>query len=178
MNQMTSFDGYAQLIQPATLRIERLLPGTRERVWEYLTQSDLRRQWLAAGDMDMEEGSSFELVWRNDELTDPPGERPASFSGGEQRMHNQIVECDPPRKLTITWNGSGNVTFELAQRGDDVLLTLVHRRLSDRSSLMMHSAVLNVHLDLLVARVAAEKPEPFWDSFTRLVADYDQRLPA
>ena len=53
MNQMNSFDGYAQLIQPATLRIERLLPGTRERVWEYLTQSDLHRQWLAAGDMDL-----------------------------------------------------------------------------------------------------------------------------
>ena len=178
MNQMTSFDGYAQLIQPATLRIERLLPGTRERVWEYLTQSDLRRQWLAAGDMEMEEGSSFELVWRNDELTDPPGERPASFGSGEQRMHNQIVECDPPRKLTISWNGSGNVTFELAQRGDDVLLTLVHRRLADRTSLMMHAAGWHVHLDLLVARVAAGKPEPFWDSFTRLVADYDRRLPA
>ena len=178
MNQMNSFDGYAELIQPATLRIERLLPGTRERVWEYLTQSDLRRQWLAAGDMDMEEGSSFELVWRNDELTDPPGERPASFAAGEQRMHNQIVECDPPRKLTITWNGSGNVTFELAQRGDDVLLTLVHRRLPNRSSLMMHAAGWHVHLDLLVARVAAEKPEPFWDGWSRLMADYDQRLPA
>lgn len=178
MNQMNSFDGYAQLIQPATLRIERLLPGTRERVWEYLTQSDLRCKWLAAGDMEMEEGSSFELVWRNDELTDPPGDRPASFSGGEQRMHNQIVECDPPRKLTITWNGSGNVTFELAQRGDDVLLTLVHRRLPDRSSLMMHAAGWHVHLDLLVARVAAEKPEPFWDSFSRIVAEFDRRLPA
>ncbi|MER9493156.1 SRPBCC family protein [Mesorhizobium sp. M0006] len=178
MNQMNSFDGYAHLIQPATLRIERLLPGTRERVWEYLTQSDLRCKWLAAGDMEMEEGSSFELVWRNDELTDPPGDRPASFSGGEQRMHNQIVECDPPRKLTITWNGSGNVTFELAQRGDDVLLTLVHRRLPDRSSLMMHAAGWHVHLDLLVARVAAEKPEPFWDSFSRIVAEYDRRLPA
>jgi len=69
MNQMNSFDGYAELIQPATLRIERLLPGTRERVWEYLTQSDLRRQWMAAGDMEEEEGSSFELVWRKRMIT-------------------------------------------------------------------------------------------------------------
>jgi len=176
MNQM-NFDGYGQLIQPATLRIERLLPGTRERVWEYLTQSDLRRQWMAAGDMEEEEGSSFELVWRNDELTDPPGERPAGF-GDEHRMQSRIVEYDPPRKLTITWSGSGNVTFELAQRGDDVLLTVIHRRLPDRSSLLMHAAGWHIHLDILAARMTGEKPETFWDGWSRLMTDYDQRLPA
>jgi len=177
MNQMNSFDGYAELIQPATLRIERLLPGTRERVWEYLTQSDLRRQWMAAGDMEEEEGSSFELVWRNDELTDPPGERPAGF-GDEHRMQSRIVEYDPPRKLTITWSGSGNVSFELAQRGDDVLLTVIHRRLPDRSSLLMHAAGWHIHLDILAARMTGEKPETFWDGWNRLMTDYDQRLPA
>jgi len=176
MNQM-NFDGYGQLIQPATLRIERLLPGTRERVWEYLTQSDLRRQWMAAGDMEEREGSSFELVWRNDELTDPPGERPAGF-GDEHRMQSRIVEYDPPRKLTITWSGSGNVSFELAQRGDDVLLTVIHRRLPDRSSLLMHAAGWHIHLDILAARMTGEKPETFWDGWNRLKTDYDQRLPA
>lgn len=176
MNQM-NFDGYGQLIQPATLRIERLLPGTRERVWEYLTQSDLRRQWMAAGDMEEREGSSFELVWRNDELTDPPGERPAGF-GDEHRMQSRIVEYDPPRKLTITWSGSGNVTFELAQRGDDVLLTVIHRRLPDRSSLLMHAAGWHIHLDILAARMTGEKPETFWNGWNRLMTDYDQRLPA
>ena len=176
MNQM-NFDGYGQLIQPATLRIERLLPGTRERVWEYLTQSDLRRQWMAAGDMEEGEGSSFELVWRNDELTDPPGERPAGF-GDEHRMQSRIVEYDPPRKLTITWSGSGNVSFELAQRGDDVLLTVIHRRLPDRSSLLMHAAGWHIHLDILAARMTGEKPETFWDGWNRLMTDYDQRLPA
>ena len=176
MNQM-NFDGYGQLIQPATLRIERLLPGTRERVWEYLTQSDLRRQWMAAGDMEEREGSSFELVWRNDELTDPPGERPAGF-GDEHRMQSRIVEYDPPRKLTITWSGSGNVSFELAQRGDDVLLTVIHRRLPDRSSLLMHAAGWHIHLDILAARMTGEKPETFWDGWNRLMTDYDQRLPA
>lgn len=176
MNQM-NFDGYGQLIQPATLRIERLLPGTRERVWEYLTQSDLRRQWMAAGDMEEREGSSFELVWRNDELTDPPGERPAGF-GDEHRMQSRIVEYDPPRKLTITWSGSGNVSFELVQRGDDVLLTVIHRRLPDRSSLLMHAAGWHIHLDILAARMTGEKPETFWDGWSRLMTDYDQRLPA
>ena len=176
MNQM-NFGGYGELIQPATLRIERLLPGTMERVWEYLTQSDLRRQWLAAGDMEEEEGAPLELVWRNNKLTDPPGEKPAGF-GDEHRMQSQVVECDPPRKLVITWNGSGNVSFELAQRGGDVLLTLVHRRLPDRSSLLMHAAGWHMHLDILAARITGEKPETFWDGWRRLMVEYEQRLPA
>jgi uncharacterized protein YndB with AHSA1/START domain len=127
--------------------------------------------------MEEGEGSSFELVWRNDELTDPPGERPAGF-GDEHRMQSRIVEYDPPRKLTITWSGSGNVSFELAQRGDDVLLTVIHRRLPDRSSLLMHAAGWHIHLDILAARMTGEKPETFWDGWSRLMTDYDQRLPA
>ena len=32
-----------------TLRMQRRLPGPIERVWSHLTDSDLRRQWLASG---------------------------------------------------------------------------------------------------------------------------------
>ncbi len=70
---------YGELIEPATLKIERLLPGPIERVWAYLTESELRRKWLAAGTMTLDAGAPVELVWRNDELTDPPGQRPAGF---------------------------------------------------------------------------------------------------
>lgn len=35
------------LCESATVRLERLLPGPVERVWDYLTQPDLRRTWLA-----------------------------------------------------------------------------------------------------------------------------------
>ncbi|HEY1755821.1 MAG TPA: hypothetical protein VGG72_10525 [Bryobacteraceae bacterium] len=43
----------AQLSPVQTARFERLLPGPIERVWDYLTQPDLRRTWLAesAGDI-------------------------------------------------------------------------------------------------------------------------------
>ena len=44
MNERAMPDAYGQLIEPATLKIQRLLPGTAERVWAYLTESDLRRQ--------------------------------------------------------------------------------------------------------------------------------------
>ena len=79
MNEHATPDAYGVLTEPATLKIQRLLPGPIERVWAYLTESDLRRQWLAAGAMEMKVGAPFEFVWRNDELTDPPGERPPGF---------------------------------------------------------------------------------------------------
>ena len=68
MNELANLDAHGALTEPATLKIQRLLPGPIERVWAYLTESDLRRQWLAAGQMEMKVGAPFELVWRNDEL--------------------------------------------------------------------------------------------------------------
>src|ERR1700752_1612656 len=107
MNQRMTPDAFGVLIEPATLKIQRLLPGPIERVWAYLTQSELRRQWLAAGDMEMKVGAPFELVWRNDELTNPPGQRPPGF-GVEHRMQSRITELDPPRRLPFAWAGRGD----------------------------------------------------------------------
>ena len=176
MNDHAKPDAYGELIEPATLKIERLLPGPIERIWAYLTDSDLRRQWLAAGQMEMKAGAPFEFVWRNDELTSPPGQRPPGFSE-EHRMKSRIVECDPPRKLVITWGSSGDVSFELEPRGDRVLLTLIHRRLPDRGTMLLVGPGWHMHLDVLVARMSGKEPEPFWDGWSRLQKDYDRRLP-
>jgi uncharacterized protein YndB with AHSA1/START domain len=170
-------DAYGTLIEPATLKIERLLPGPIERVWAYLTQSDLRRNWLAAGEMEMKVGAPFELVWRNDELTNPPGQRPAGF-GAEHRMQSRITELDPPRKLAFTWQGGGDVTFELEPKGDKVLLTVIHRRLPDRAMTLMVGAGWHMHLDILVALATGKEPEPFWDGWNRRKEEYQRRLPA
>jgi uncharacterized protein YndB with AHSA1/START domain len=178
MNQRAATpDNFGTLIEPATLKIQRLLPGPIERIWAYLTDSDLRRKWLASGDMQMKAGAPFELVWRNNELTDPPGERPPGFSG-EHRMSSRIVEVDPPHKLTFTWGESGEVTFELAPAGDRVLLTVIHRRLPDRNMTLMVGAGWHMHLDILAARATGTEPEPFWDGWSRLKKEYDRRVPA
>jgi uncharacterized protein YndB with AHSA1/START domain len=177
MTELETLDAYGVLTEPATLRIQRLLPGPIGRVWAYLTQSDLRRQWLAAGDMEMEVGAPFELVWRNDELSNPPGQRPPGFPD-EHRMQSRITELDPPRKLAIAWGSSGGVTFELLPQGDHVLLTLVHRRLPDRATMLNVSAGWHMHLDILVARATGKEPEPFWDGWSDLKKEYDRRMPS
>lgn len=167
---------YGVLTEPATLKIQRILPGPIERVWRYLTESELRRKWLAAGEMEMKLGAPFELVWRNDELTSPPGRRPPDF-GDEHRMQSRITELDPPYKLAFTWGGSGNVTFDLEPKGKDVLLTVIHSRLPDRGTSLLVGPGWHAHLDILVARITGEDPEPFWDSFARLREEYGRRIP-
>ena len=177
MTEAATLDAYGVLTEPATLKIQRLLPGPIERVWAYLTESELRRQWLAAGEMEMKVGAPIELVWRNDELANAPSQRPAGFPE-EQRMQSRITELDPPRKLAIAWQGSGDVSFELEPKGSEVLLTVIHRRLPDRPTMLMFGAGWHMHLNILAARAAGREPESFWEGWSRLKKEYDRRLPA
>ena len=63
-------DPRATLIKPSTIRLERLLPGPIERVWAYLTESNKRATWLAAGEFDLRIGGRIELHFDNDKLSD------------------------------------------------------------------------------------------------------------
>lgn len=178
MTTLALRDDYGVLTEPATLTMTRLLPGPIDRVWAYLTESDLRRQWLASGTMEMREGAKFELVWRNSELTDPPGARPEGF-GDEHRLDSEITELDAPHRLGFTWGDTGGVTLELQEKGDEVLMTITHRRIVERSSQLNISAGWHAHLDMLATRLAGEAlSEPFWDHWVGLKAQYEDRIPA
>ena len=63
----------------------------------------------------MKVGAPFELVWRNDELTDPPGQRPPGFSA-EHRMQSRITELDPPRKLAFAWQAAATFPSSWSRR--------------------------------------------------------------
>jgi uncharacterized protein YndB with AHSA1/START domain len=176
MTEAATLDLYGVLTEPATLTIQRLLPGPIERVWSYLTKSELRRQWLAAGEMELRVGAPFAFTWRNSELTDPPGERPEGF-GEEHTMQSRITELDPPHTLSFAWDGSGDVTLHLEPRGDEVMLTVIHRRLPRRSMMLGVSGGWHAHLDMLAYRLRGEKAPPFWDHMVALRKEYDRRIP-
>ena len=177
MTEVATPAAYGALSDDSTLTLERLLPGSIDRVWAYLTESDLRRQWLAAGTMEMRVGAPLELVWRNAQLTADPGARPEGF-GEEHRLESEITELDPPYRLSISWGSTGGVTFELEPVGDMVRFTVTHRRIPDRSIMLNVSAGWHAHLDVLAARLAGEEPGPFWDNWVGLKAEYDRRIPA
>ena len=170
-------DASGSLPDPTTLKMERLLPGPIERIWAFLTESDLRRRWLASGPMDLTPGGVVELTWRNDELTDPPGTRPDGMKA-ENHMHGHVIAVKAPHMLCYDWPNVGEVTFELTPRGEEVLLTLTHRRVPNRSTLLGVSGGWHAHRDLLEACARNTKPAPHWDNFRRLRAAYEQRLGA
>ena len=167
---------YGTAVDSSTVRIQRTLRGPIERVWAYLTESDLRRQWLASGDMELKVGAKFELVWRNDNLSDPADVRPED-KGEEHRASCEILELDPPRKLRYLWTDTGEVTIDLKPEGNDVLLTLTHRRLSNRRLVVGVSTGWHAHLDVLAARLAGTQPPSLWGNFKVLRPQYEERVP-
>jgi len=93
MSEQATLSGYGVSPAPATVRLERMLPGPIERVWAYLTESDLRGQWLATGAMDLRVGGKVELVWRNDELSGRAADRPSDMPE-EHRMESTVTKLD------------------------------------------------------------------------------------
>lgn len=168
---------YGELIETRTVRIERTLPGTVERVWAYLTDSDLRAQWLAAGEMEASPGGRVEFVWRNDELSGPD-QRPEG-EPEEHRMTCEIIRAEPPRLLVLSWGASGSeVTFELTPKDGEVTLVLTHRGLPTRDMLVGVSAGWHAHLDLLVMDLHGAERQAFWPNLKRLRVAYRARIPA
>jgi uncharacterized protein YndB with AHSA1/START domain len=174
MTDVASLDPYGVQIEPRTVRIQRLLPGPVERVWDYMTKSDLRRQWLAFGPMDLAVGGEVELTWRNDELSGHVEQRPEGMSG-EHSMTSKVTRVEPPRLLAFGWN-DGEVTFELEPQGGEVLLTVTHRRLPDRNNMVNVGAGWHAHLDVLAEKLAGRDPGPFWSRWTRLRSEYEARI--
>lgn len=165
---------YATMTGGSTLVIQRWLPGPVDRIWRYLTDSDLRRKWLAAGDMTLVPGSPLELVWRNDALSDPSDPRPSGF-GETEFMHSRVIEIEPMRVLKIAW-GNGDVTFTLQEQAERVLLTLTHRGLEDRTARGTIAPGWHMHLDILVAEISGAQRPSFWSGWTKLRILYDNRL--
>lgn len=176
MTQEAEIDEFGMLSNGATLVFQRWLPGPVERIWTYLTDSDFRQKWLAAGDMDLAPGAPLELVWRNDALSDAGDPRPDEFAE-EKRMASHVIAADPMRMLTIAW-GKGDVTFELMEKEGRILLTLTHRGLNDPGLRTMIAAGWHMHLDILLARLLGRKGLSFWSGWKGLRQAYEARLPA
>jgi uncharacterized protein YndB with AHSA1/START domain len=176
MMDIPTIESHGRLSDPTTLTMQRLLPGPVSRVWAWLTESELRAKWLAAGEMPMSPGADFTLTWRNDTLTDPPGARPEGMSevhAGQCR----VLEADPPRRLRFEWSGVGEVTFDLQPAGERVLLTLTHRRLAGRGMILSVSAGWHAHLDVMEAKLSGKAPRPHWDNWRALREVYAARFP-
>jgi uncharacterized protein YndB with AHSA1/START domain len=105
------------------------IASTPEKVWQALTAAQFSRKYFFgfAVEAELKTGGAF-IVRAPD---------------GSVHIDGEVIECDPPRKLTVTWNvnwpalveklGPTLVTYEIARAGDAVRLTLTeaHDRVID-----------------------------------------------
>lgn len=154
---------FATFPAPGTLRFERLLPGPIERVWDYLTKTELLATWFDGGTIGTEIGAD------------------ATFTFG---MNGRITAYDPPHVLEYTWNepdtSSGPIVdalvrWELRPHEDDVLLTLTHSRIAP-SSVAGFGAGWHAGLAGLYAALSGA-PESGVDSdYAALAPLYEERV--
>lgn len=177
MNQITTASEYAVLGERNTLLFTRTLPAGVDTVWSWLTEANLRRQWLADGDMELTKGAEFELVWRNEQLSEP-ADQIGGASENEHSMKSTIIEIEPGRLVSFTWSNTDGVTFALEGKADETELKVVHKALPDHNTLLNIAAGWHAHLDILASRLRGEKPVPFWDAWRQFKSDYEQRIAA
>lgn len=163
-----------------TVRIERLLPGPVERVWAYLTESEKRAKWLAAGEMELRVGGKVRLEFLHSTLTPHQEAIPERFKGMEKghALEGTVLQCEPPRLLVFTWGGdTSEVKFELTPLEEKVLLVITHTRLRDRDEMSCVAAGWHTHLGILEDNLSGQTPRPFWSTIDRLQGEYLRRLP-
>jgi uncharacterized protein YndB with AHSA1/START domain len=175
---------YGVFTEPGTIRFERLLPGPIERVWAYLTKSEKKAKWLAAGDIEPRIGGKVDLYFQHKNLSEQDDPIPGKYKHmeGGTYFEGRVTQWDQPHLLSYTWGeDTGNeseVTFELIPKENDkVLLILTHRRLGDDSDTLISVASgWHTHLDILVDRLNGRTPQGFWSVHTRMEQEYREKI--
>ena len=176
---MTASTSPSTFVEPDTVKLERLLPGPVERAWAYLTESDKRATWLAAGEFDLRVGGKIRLEFDNGKLPNDEAGLAKHPGTGVHTFEGEITRLEPMRVLAYTWLWGDNetdVTYELTPRGKDVLLTIVHRRLKPRELGLSVRSGWDVHTGILADVLNGVKPRPFWTTHDRLEAEYAARV--
>jgi len=169
----------ATLLAPATVRMERLLPGPVERLWAYLTESKKRATWFCGGEFELRVGGHARLQFDHNCLSSDQN-IPDKYKGVEHSyFEGTITRLEPNRVLAYRWNmggGDTEVTFELSPRGKNVLLTITHTGLNARAAQISVMSGWDVHTGILEDVLNGAEPRPFWSTHSKLEKEYQARL--
>lgn len=169
---------YATSPAPKTVRLERLLPGPIDRVWAFLTEADKRKRWFAGGDMSAK--GDFSLFFQHKNITDEVG--PEKYKTAIEGFLSpcEMVRWEPPKALAFWWgeaDAKSLVTWELFEKGGDVLFVITHTELPNRAEMVDVSGGWHAHADILEALLRGAKPKPFWANIEVLEKYYDGLYP-
>jgi uncharacterized protein YndB with AHSA1/START domain len=177
MSMLLDKDGVR--LDESTVRFERLLPGPIERIWTYLTDSEKRKMWIAAGDMELRKGGKTHWFFQHKNIAKQGSPVPEAFKKVHQEghvMNGEVLTIDPPRLLSMTWGEHSEVTFELTEQSNsDVLLTVTHRKLTlgDMKNVMPG---WHAHLGLLADLLNGRDPGDFWVTWQQMHTHYGAQL--
>lgn len=178
-------DSYGTVLESGAVRFERLLPGPIERVWEFITVSEKRATWLAAGEMELRVGGKVTLNFHNARLA-PQGEPVPDWLKpytGPLTNPGRITQLSKPNLLAFTWGDTGDgspaseVVFELKPQGSSVVLALTHRRLTSNQEGFMISCGWHTHLGVLVAQLQNGPRPAYWQKFEQVKTVYHGHFP-
>jgi uncharacterized protein YndB with AHSA1/START domain len=170
--------------EPGTIRFERLLPGPIERIWDYLTKSELKAKWLSAGDVEPRLGGKVEFKFKHSELSETDDPTPEKYKHMQDGTYfeGKVTVWEPPRKLSYTWGEDtgeeSEVTYELIpKQNNKVLLTLTHVRLGDDPNILISvGAGWHTHLGILTDLLEGNPPKGFWTVHNRMEKEYEQLI--
>jgi uncharacterized protein YndB with AHSA1/START domain len=151
-------------VSPDTIRLERLLDASPEKVWRYLTEAELRRQWFMGG-TDARPNSDFELLNDHDNLSDEDVPYPDDYAPYKGRTwHETVLRFDPPRLLETTFQSgkNGTVSYELHREGNRTRLVVIHSGIVSPTGAQDFGSGWNSHLAVLEERLAGRPVRDFW----------------
>lgn len=159
---------YGKIIAPGVIRFRRLLPGSIEKVWAYLTESEKRAKWLASGQTELKSGGRVDFHFKHSDLSERDIPIPEKYKDMED-CHNfigKVTAVNPPHLLSYTWGedveGVSEVTFELSPKGDQVELVLTHRKLTE-AMMVSVAGGWHTHLGILKDVLSNRLPRGFWE---------------
>ncbi|REL33528.1 ATPase [Rhodohalobacter sp. SW132] len=168
--------------EPGTVQFERLLPGPPERIWDYLTKSELKEKWLSAGDVEPRVGGKVEFRFKHNDLSDVDEPIPEKYKHMQDGTYfeGKVTEWNPYKKLSYTWGEETGeesiVTYELIPKEENkVLLRLTHRKLGDDLKILISvGAGWHTHLDILLDRLEENSPKGFWSVHGQMELQYEK----
>ena len=170
---------FGKLINHNTLQFERILPGTKEQVWEYLVDDHKRSLWFAGGPTDLVPKGRMELIFNNSQFSDEPEPVPEKYKkyGDGYKSYATIVEVKAPELLIIQWE-EGLVSFELSEHSEgSIKLILTHEKLPQEKDAKIGTlAGWHGHLDILDHRLKGNKVNGYWSTHMKLEEEYEKML--
>jgi uncharacterized protein YndB with AHSA1/START domain len=147
-----------------TIRLERMLDAPVDKVWRYLTEAELRREWFMGG-TDARADGEFELLNDHDNLSDDDVPYPADYAPYKGRTWSEkVMRFEPPKLLATTFQGgkNGTVTYELFPEGDRTRLVLTHSGIQSGTGAQDFGSGWNSHLAVLQEKLAGRSVRDFW----------------